>query len=109
MPVNPALSGCGRLNTVTDYYNFIAQDSLADIQPYGDESFNNLDKGFFPAVSCCFAINSPYALYFARHGAGLLIVSWEGCRLAVRNVPSHSFLEAAQSAISRYPSLQGLL
>lgn len=46
MPVNPALFGSGRLNTVTDYYNFIAQDSLADIQPYGDESFDNLDTDF---------------------------------------------------------------
>lgn len=42
----PSLSGGGRLKTVTDYYNFIAQDSLADMQPYGDESFDNLDKDF---------------------------------------------------------------
>ncbi len=42
----PALSGSGRLKTVTDYYNFIAQGSLADMQPYGDESFDNLDKDF---------------------------------------------------------------
>ena len=42
----PALSGGGRLKTVTDYYNFIAQQSLADMQPYGDESFDNLDKDF---------------------------------------------------------------
>lgn len=42
----PALSGGGRLKTVTDYYNFIAQQSLADMQPYGDESFDNLDADF---------------------------------------------------------------
>lgn len=42
----PSLAGGGRLKTVTDYYNFIAQDSLADMQPYGDESFDNLDKDF---------------------------------------------------------------
>ncbi len=42
----PALSGSGRLKTVTDYYNFIAQGSLADMQPYGDESFDNLDTDF---------------------------------------------------------------
>ena len=42
----PALSGSGRLKTVTDYYNFIAQGSLADMQPYGDESFDNLDIDF---------------------------------------------------------------
>lgn len=42
----PALSGIGRLKTVTDFYNFIARDSLADMQPYGDESFDNLDKDF---------------------------------------------------------------
>ena len=42
----PALSGSGRLKTMTDYYNFIAQGSLADMQPYGDESFDNLDTDF---------------------------------------------------------------
>ena len=42
----PALSGSGRLKTATDYYNFIAQGSLADMQPYGDESFDNLDADF---------------------------------------------------------------
>lgn len=42
----PALSGSGRLKTVTDYYNFIAQGSLADMQPYGDETFDNLDADF---------------------------------------------------------------
>lgn len=44
--VCPALSGSGRLKTMTDYYNFIAQCSLADMQPYGDESFDNLDTDF---------------------------------------------------------------
>ena len=42
----PALSGSGRLKTMTDYYNFIALGSLADMQPYGDESFDNLDTDF---------------------------------------------------------------
>lgn len=42
----PALSGSGRLKTMTDYYNFIAHGSLADMQPYGDETFDNLDADF---------------------------------------------------------------
>lgn len=42
----PSLSGSGRLKTVTDYYNFIAQRSLEDMQPYGDENFESLDKDF---------------------------------------------------------------
>lgn len=41
----PALSGSGRLKTMADYYNFIAQGSLADMQPYDGESFD-LDKDF---------------------------------------------------------------
>lgn len=31
---------------MTDYYNFIAHGSLADMQPYGDETFDNLDADF---------------------------------------------------------------
>lgn len=44
--MRPSLSGGGRLKTVTDYYNFIAQDSLKDMQPFGEESFDNLDAEF---------------------------------------------------------------
>lgn len=42
----PALSGGGRLKSPTDFHNFLAQQSLADMQPYGDESFDNLDADF---------------------------------------------------------------
>ena len=42
----PAISGSGKLKTPKDYYNFLAQSSLADMQPYGDESFDNLDADF---------------------------------------------------------------
>lgn len=44
--MRPSLSGGGRLKTTTDYYNFIAQDSLKGMQPFGEESFDNLDAEF---------------------------------------------------------------
>lgn len=42
----PSLSGSGRFKTTADYYNYLAQDSLADMTPYGEESFNNLNVDF---------------------------------------------------------------
>lgn len=42
----PDISGSGKLKAPKDYYNFLAQSSLADMQPYGDESFDNLDADF---------------------------------------------------------------
>lgn len=42
----PSLSGSGRLKTVTDYYNFLAQRSLEDMQPFEGEDFSNIDKDF---------------------------------------------------------------
>ena len=42
----PAISGSGKLKTPTDYHNFIAQQSLAEMQPFEGEDFSNLDKDF---------------------------------------------------------------
>lgn len=42
----PAISGNGKLKTPKDYYNYLAQSSLADMQPYGDENFDSLDADF---------------------------------------------------------------
>lgn len=44
--VCPSLAGIGRFKTVTDCYNYMAQSSLKDMQPFGDESFDNLDAEF---------------------------------------------------------------
>lgn len=44
--VCPALSGRGKLKSQTDYHNFIAQQSLAEMQPIEGEDFCSLDKDF---------------------------------------------------------------
>ncbi len=42
----PSLSGGGRLKTVRDYYNYLAQSSLEDMCPFEGEDFSNLDADF---------------------------------------------------------------
>lgn len=42
----PSLSGSGKLKTVTDYYNYLAQASLEDMQLFEEESFDSLDTDF---------------------------------------------------------------
>lgn len=42
----PALSGSGRLKSPTDYHNYLAQASLAEMMPFEGEDFSNLDKDF---------------------------------------------------------------
>lgn len=42
----PSLSGSGKLKTATDYYNYLAQASIEDMQPFESESFDNLNVDF---------------------------------------------------------------
>lgn len=42
----PSLSGGGRLKSPTDYHNYLAQASLAEMMPFEGEDFSNLDADF---------------------------------------------------------------